>query len=64
MQVMKDWHRSHPHLFVKSSRNHAGRDTALISPHYLKAGSKGGRPPMPLGTMLRLYFVQNWYAPR
>jgi len=23
---MKDWHKSHPHLFVKSPRNHAGRD--------------------------------------
>ena len=27
MQAMKDWHKSHPHLFVKSPRNHAGRDT-------------------------------------
>ena len=39
---------------------------ALIEPHYPKAGPKagptGGRPPMPLGTMLRLYFLQNWYA--
>jgi hypothetical protein len=26
MQTMKDWHKSHPHLFVKSPRNHAGRD--------------------------------------
>ena len=26
MQAMKDWHKSHPHLFVKSPRNHAGRD--------------------------------------
>ncbi|MDA9020156.1 IS5 family transposase, partial [Flavimaricola sp.] len=23
---------------------------------------KGGRPPMPLETMLRIYFLQNWYA--
>jgi IS5 family transposase len=35
---------------------------ALIAPHYPKAGSKGGRPPMPLETMLRVYFLQNWYA--
>src|SRR6056297_299800 len=35
---------------------------ALIEPHYPKAGSKGGRPPMPLDTMLRVYFLQNWYA--
>jgi len=27
MQTMKDWYKSHPHLFVKSPRNHAGRDT-------------------------------------
>ena len=35
---------------------------ALIEPHYPKAGLKGGRPPMPLETMLRIYFLQNWYA--
>ena len=35
---------------------------ALIAPHYPKAGPKGGRPPMPLEMMLRVYFLQNWYA--
>jgi IS5 family transposase len=35
---------------------------ALIAPHYPKVGSKGGRPPMPIETMLRVYFLQNWYA--
>ncbi|RBI68396.1 IS5 family transposase [Roseovarius sp. TE539] len=36
---------------------------ALIKPHYPKAGPKGGgRPPMLLETMLRVYFLQNWYA--
>jgi len=35
---------------------------ALIEPHYPKAGPKGGRPPMPLETMLRVYFLQQWYA--
>jgi IS5 family transposase len=39
-----------------------GRLLGLIEPHYPKAGSKGGRPPMPLETMLRVYFLQNWYA--
>jgi IS5 family transposase len=34
----------------------------LITPHYPKAGPKGGRPPMPIETMLRVYFLQNWYA--
>ncbi len=29
---------------------------ALIEPQYPKAGSKGGRPPMPLETMLRPVF--------
>jgi hypothetical protein len=26
MQAMKDWRKSHTHLFVKSPRNQAGRD--------------------------------------
>ena len=39
-----------------------GRLLALIAPHYPKAGPKGGRPPLPLETMLRVYFLQNWYA--
>lgn len=39
-----------------------GRLLALIEPHYPTTGPKGGRPPMPLETMLRVYFLQNWYA--
>ncbi|MBC2861630.1 IS5 family transposase [Stappia sp. 28M-7] len=35
---------------------------ALIAPHYPKAGPRGGRPPMPIETMLRVYFLQQWYA--
>ena len=35
----------------------------LIAPHYPKVGPKGGRPPMPLEIMLRVYFRQGWYAP-
>ena len=35
---------------------------ALSEPHYPKVGPKGGRPPMPLEVMLRVYFLQNWYA--
>jgi len=27
MKTMKDWHQSHPQLFVKSPRNHTGRDS-------------------------------------
>ena len=34
----------------------------LIAPHYPKTGPKGGWPPMPLEVMLRVYFLQNWYA--
>lgn len=32
---------------------------ALIEPHYPKAGD--GRPPRDLETMLRMYFVANWF---
>ena len=39
-----------------------GRLLALIAPHYPKVGPRGGRPPMPLETMLRVYCLQNWYA--
>ena len=39
-----------------------GRFLALIEPHHPKARPKGGRPPLPLETMLRVYFLQNWYA--
>jgi hypothetical protein len=37
MQAMKNWHKSHPHLFVKSPRNHAGRDIKPIVGHHRKA---------------------------
>ena len=33
---------------------------AAIEPHYPKAG--GGRRPYPLSTMLRIHFLQQWYA--
>jgi len=39
-----------------------GRLLALVAPHYPKVGPKGGRPPIPLETMLRVYFLRNWYA--
>ena len=38
------------------------RLVALIEPHYPKAGPKGGRPPMSLVVMLRVYCLQQWYA--
>ena len=31
MQAMKDWQKSHPHLFVKTPRNRPGRDMRVIS---------------------------------
>ncbi|WP_333681552.1 IS5 family transposase [Dyella sp.] len=34
---------------------------ALIEPHYPREGRRG-RPPMPLSTMLRIHFMQQWYA--
>jgi len=33
---------------------------ALIAPHYTKP--RKGRPQMPLGVMLRIYFLQQWYG--
>jgi IS5 family transposase len=36
--------------------------TDLIEPVYPKAGSKGGRPPNPLATMLRIHLMQQWYS--
>jgi IS5 family transposase len=33
----------------------------LIEPHYSKTSSKGGRPPDPLATMMRIHLLQQWY---
>ena len=33
---------------------------SVIEPYYPKAGN--GRRPMPLSTMLRIYFLQHWYS--
>jgi IS5 family transposase len=33
--------------------------TALVAPHYPKAGQ--GTQPMPLARMLRIYFLQHWF---
>ena len=35
---------------------------ALIEPHYPKASKKGGRPPYPLATLLRIHLLQQWYS--
>ncbi len=34
---------------------------ALIEPHYAKGSSAGGRPPLPLERMFRIYCLQQWY---
>jgi len=34
---------------------------ALIKPHYPNIGSAGGRPPIGIERMLRMYFLQHWY---
>ena len=34
----------------------------LIKPHYPKTSKKGGRPPYPLATMLRIRLLQQWYS--
>ena len=36
-----------------------GTRLAIILPHYVKAGR--GRRPLPLETMLRVYFLQQWF---
>ena len=33
----------------------------LIEVHYSKISSKGGRPPYPLETMMRIHLQQQWY---
>jgi transposase, IS5 family len=35
---------------------------ALIEPFYPKTSKKGGRPPYPLATMLRVHLLQQWYS--
>jgi IS5 family transposase len=34
----------------------------LIDPYYPKTSVKGGRPPYPLMTMLRIHLMQQWYS--
>jgi transposase, IS5 family len=34
---------------------------ALIAPHAPAPGSKGGRPPFAVETMLRIHFLQQWF---
>ncbi len=34
---------------------------ALIEPHYPKGSPEGGRPPIALERMLRIYFLQQWF---
>jgi IS5 family transposase len=34
---------------------------ALIEPHYPKPNPAGGRPPLPLERMFRVYCLQQWY---
>ncbi len=34
----------------------------MIKPRYTKASKKRGRPPYPLGTMLLIHLLQQWYS--
>jgi IS5 family transposase len=34
---------------------------ALIAPHASTRSTKGGRPPFPVETMLRIHFLQQWF---
>lgn len=38
-----------------------GRVLALIEPHYPKGSPAGGRRPLPLERMFRIYCLQQWY---
>ncbi len=38
------------------------RLNGLIEPHYSKAGPKGGRPPKPLSSMLRIHLMQHFFT--
>jgi len=35
---------------------------ALIAPHMPAPGPKGGRPPYPVSVLLRIHFLQQWFA--
>src|SRR5580658_3317976 len=35
--------------------------TAVVEPFYPKVSEAGGRPPLPLERMLRVYFLQLWF---
>lgn len=35
---------------------------ALIEPHYPMGRPAGGRPPLPLVRMYRIYCLQRWYT--
>src|SRR5579862_2930254 len=35
--------------------------TAVVAPFYPKISEAGGRPPIPLERMLRIYFLQLWF---
>ncbi len=39
-----------------------GELVALIQPHAPAPGAKGGRPPFATETMLRIHFLQQWFA--
>ena len=34
---------------------------AVIDPHYPKVSPEGGRPPIPLERIVRIYFMQQWF---
>lgn len=35
---------------------------ALMAPHMPSPGPKGGRPPYPVSVLLRIHFLQQWFA--
>ena len=49
-KTRREWFLAEMDQVVSSARL-----CALIEPHYPKGGSKGGRPPLPLERMFRIY---------
>ena len=49
------------HAYDSAAGRAAHQKGRSSEPHYPTTGRRG-RPPMPLATMLRIYFMQQWYA--
>jgi IS5 family transposase len=55
--------KTHRELFLAEMEHVVpwARLCAVIEPHYPKPSPSGGRPPLPLERMFRIYCLQQWY---